>query len=57
MQFEYGGYNYRGFDIANHFCEHAGYEPVYTVSYPDKAKQLHFLKEYFDALSIPHGTR
>ena len=24
IDFEYGGYNLRGFDIANHFCEYAG---------------------------------
>ena len=24
IDFEYGEYNYRGFDIGNHFCEYAG---------------------------------
>lgn len=24
IDFEYGGYNHRGFDIGNHFCEYAG---------------------------------
>ena len=56
IDFEYGGYNLRAFDIANHFCEYAGYDPNYTVSYPDKDKQIHFFRSYFAALpSIDFG--
>jgi ethanolamine kinase len=35
IDFEYGEYNYRAFDIANHFCEYAGFDCDYT-RYPDK---------------------
>ena len=44
------GYNYRGFDIANHFCEYAGYDPDYEKGYPSKPVQLHFLRSYIQAL-------
>jgi ethanolamine kinase len=30
IDFEYGAYTYRGYDIANHFCEYAGFECDYT---------------------------
>ena len=30
IDFEYGAYTYRGYDIANHFCEYAGFECEYT---------------------------
>lgn len=50
IDFEYGGYNFRGFDIANHFCEYAGYDPDYEKGYPRKDKQLHFLRSYVLAM-------
>ncbi|XP_017284409.1 choline kinase alpha isoform X2 [Kryptolebias marmoratus] len=66
IDFEYSSYNYRGFDIGNHFCEWM-YDytcdefPFFKVSpqnYPSKAQQLHFIESYlrefdrgFDALS------
>lgn len=31
IDFEYGSYNYRGFDIGNHFNEYAGYDCDYTL--------------------------
>ncbi|CAM8908612.1 unnamed protein product [Rhodiola kirilowii] len=42
IDFEYGSYNYRGFDIGNHFNEYAGYECDYSL-YPTKEEQDHFL--------------
>lgn len=45
IDFEYGGNNYRGFDIGNHFCEYAGFECDYS-RYPDKAHQMKWLKVY-----------
>lgn len=50
IDFEYGGYNFRGFDIANHFCEHCGFDPDYVNAYPTKDTQLHFFRAYFGAL-------
>jgi len=29
IDFEYVGYNYQAFDIANHFCEYAGTHVTY----------------------------
>ncbi|CAM9583071.1 unnamed protein product [Phaeothamnion confervicola] len=49
IDFEYGGYNYRGFDIANHFCEHAGFDSDYDKSFPTAATEIHFLREYVRA--------
>ncbi|CAM8907604.1 unnamed protein product [Rhodiola kirilowii] len=47
IDFEYGSYNYRGFDIGNHFNEYAGYECDYSL-YPTKEEQDHFFKHYLD---------
>lgn len=50
IDFEYCSYNYRGFDLANHFCEWM-YEyklpvyPYYTVAkenFPEKDKQVQY---------------
>lgn len=43
-------YNFRGFDIGNHFCEYSGYVPDYDKTYPSKERQLHFLRAYVQAL-------
>ncbi|KAL0721727.1 hypothetical protein Bca4012_036326 [Brassica carinata] len=45
IDFEYGSYNYRGFDIGNHFNEYAGYDCDYSC-YPTKEEQYHFIKHY-----------
>ncbi|XP_057967204.1 probable ethanolamine kinase [Malania oleifera] len=45
IDFEYGSYNYRGFDIGNHFNEYAGYDCDYSL-YPDKDEQYHFFRHY-----------
>ncbi|KAJ8252511.1 hypothetical protein COCON_G00218230 [Conger conger] len=54
IDFEYSSYNYRGFDIGNHFCEwmydytHETF-PFFKASpenYPTKAQQLHFISSY-----------
>ncbi|KAM4572741.1 choline kinase alpha isoform 2-T2 [Odontesthes bonariensis] len=54
IDFEYSSYNYRGFDIGNHFCEwmydyNSDEFPFFKVSpqnYPSKAQQLHFIESY-----------
>ncbi|XP_046889376.1 choline kinase alpha isoform X1 [Hypomesus transpacificus] len=54
IDFEYSSYNFRGFDIGNHFCEWMydySYEkfPFFKVTsqnYPTKAQQLHFFGSY-----------
>uniref|UniRef100_A0A8B9P539 Ethanolamine kinase n=1 Tax=Apteryx owenii TaxID=8824 RepID=A0A8B9P539_APTOW len=62
IDFEYSSYNYRGFDIGNHFCEwvynytHDSW-PFYKASpenYPNRQQQLHFIRHY---LSEDSGRR
>jgi ethanolamine kinase len=48
IDFEYGAYNYRGFDIANHFCEHAGFDFDLEKWYPSRDIQVRFLKAYIN---------
>lgn len=59
IDFEYSSYNYRGFDIGNHFCEWV-YDytyckwPFYKASlenYPNREQQLHFIQHYLKASS------
>ncbi|PVU88719.1 hypothetical protein BB561_005732 [Smittium simulii] len=49
IDFEYGAYNYRGYDIANHFCEYAGFECDYT-RYPNREHQAKWLTLYLSEL-------
>ncbi|CAF4483225.1 unnamed protein product, partial [Rotaria sp. Silwood2] len=59
IDFEYCSYNYRGFDIGNHFCEFMfDYKsskewPFFNVdfsSYPNKIQQINFLSSYVDVI-------
>ncbi|KAF3339332.1 putative ethanolamine kinase [Carex littledalei] len=45
IDFEYGSYSYRGYDIANHFNEYAGFDCDYN-QYPKKEAQYHFFRSY-----------
>lgn len=45
IDFEYGCYNYRGYDFANNWCEYAGFEGDYS-RYPDKKQQAMFVTNY-----------
>ncbi|CAK9182144.1 unnamed protein product [Ilex paraguariensis] len=47
IDFEYGSYSYRGFDIGNHFSEYAGYDCDYSL-YPSKDEQFHFFRHYLE---------
>jgi len=47
IDFEYGGFNYLAYDIANHFNEHTGVDAVLDHSlYPDREYQLRWLSNY-----------
>ncbi|XP_024114598.1 choline kinase alpha isoform X2 [Oryzias melastigma] len=54
IDFEYSSYNYRGFDIGNHFCEwmydySCEEHPFFRADaqkYPSKTQQLHFIESY-----------
>lgn len=52
IDFEYGSYSYRDFDIANHFNEFAGFDCDYS-KYPSKEFQLSWLGHY---LSQSNGS-
>ena len=45
IDFEYGAFNHRGFDLANHFCEHCGFDFA-LASHPSRATQHAFLRDY-----------
>eukprot|EP00922_Rhytidocystis_sp_ex-Travisia-forbesii_P017799 GHVS01026531.1.p1 GENE.GHVS01026531.1~~GHVS01026531.1.p1 ORF type:complete len:379 (+),score=47.24 GHVS01026531.1:182-1318(+) len=46
IDFEYAGVMERGFDIANHFCEYAGFDCNYATHFPSQEEQRHFLRCY-----------
>ncbi|KAF3453676.1 hypothetical protein FNV43_RR04117 [Rhamnella rubrinervis] len=45
IDFEYACYNYRGFDIGNHFNEYAGFDCDISL-YPNKNEQYNFFRHY-----------
>ena len=48
IDFEYSGYSYRAFDIANHFNEWCGFDMNWD-NFPNVETQRKFLKVYFEA--------
>ena len=48
IDFEYSGYNYRAFDIANHFNEWCGFDLNWD-NFPSEDTQKRFLKAYLEA--------
>jgi len=47
IDFEYGGFNYLAYDIANHFNEHTGVDAVLDHSlFPDRQYQIQWLTTY-----------
>ncbi|KAG0249344.1 hypothetical protein BG011_009397 [Mortierella polycephala] len=47
IDYEYGSYSYRAFDIANHFNEWCGFECEYE-NYPSKDVQYKWLRSYLE---------
>ncbi|GAQ88641.1 Ethanolamine kinase [Klebsormidium nitens] len=57
IDFEYGMYNNRGFDLGNHFNEYAGFDCDYSL-YPDRDAQYLFFRHYIapeDPASVPES--
>lgn len=55
IDYEYAAYNFRAYDIANHFCEHAGFE--FDLSrYPKPDVQAHFFDAYIAAAATAAAT-
>jgi ethanolamine kinase len=50
IDFEYCGYNYRGFDIGNHFCEYSS--TIDPALYPSVEKQKNFIRHYAENLNL-----
>jgi ethanolamine kinase len=46
IDYEYCGYNYRGFDIGNHWCEYTGLNPMDLGKYPTRDHRLKFIRAY-----------
>lgn len=57
IDYEYGGYNYAGFDVANHFCEHAGFDFDLAKWYPGREVQEAWVREYLAAVGTPLPNR
>ncbi|OLY84792.1 putative ethanolamine kinase A [Smittium mucronatum] len=55
IDYEYGSYNYRGYDIANHFNEYAGFECDYS-RYPTEEYQREWLAHYLAAYNGDKST-
>ena len=55
IDFEYGGYNHRGFDLGNHFNEWAGFDCAYD-RYPTPSQQRAFLTTYAAACGLDTGA-
>src|SRR5688572_12530150 len=51
IDYEYACYNYRGFDLGNHFCEYLTFD-IDLSKYPSKDKQMLFLRAYAKAFAI-----
>eukprot|EP00904_Undaria_pinnatifida_P006155 jgi/Undpi1/266/HiC_scaffold_1.g00262.m1 len=49
IDFEYSDYNPCGYDIANHFCECAGFDADFRRKYPSVAQRKSFLGAYIEA--------
>ena len=49
IDFEYTDYNYRGFDIANHFCEYSGFDFDIKNKFPSKSSRIDFIRYYLRA--------
>jgi ethanolamine kinase len=50
IDYEYAAYNWRGYDIANHFCEYCGFD-WNLDQHPDREMQKVFVEAYLKAAS------
>eukprot|EP01084_Bolivina_argentea_P098799 177585_1 len=50
VDFEYGAYNYRAFDFANHFCEYAGFDCDWKRHFPNRDHIKEFINNYIETL-------
>ena len=60
IDYEYAGFNFVGFDIANHFCEYGGFASSaaeLVAHYPSERAARHFFSAYLCALGERIPTR
>merc|ERR1719295_1904355 len=50
VDFEYGAYNYRAFDFANHFCEYAGFDCDWKKHFPEREHMKQCVSDYVQTL-------
>merc|ERR1719295_2526139 len=50
VDFEYGAYNYRAFDFANHFCEYAGFDCDWKKHFPEREHMKQCINDYVHSL-------
>ena len=55
IDYEYSGYNYQAYDIANHFNEYAGTDNVNFDLYPSKEYQFKWLDYYLSSYLKDNG--
>jgi len=46
IDYEYGACSYPAFDIANHFCEYAGFDSDFDTQFPSPATRRAFIEAY-----------
>lgn len=56
IDYEYAGFNYFAFDVANHFCEHCGFEFVLS-QLPGREAQYDWFRAYLRQRGIRVPTR
>jgi ethanolamine kinase len=56
IDFEYSGYNYRCFDIGNHFCEYTGINDINPQKYPSVEAQRRFIRAYLQYTNMGEVT-
>jgi ethanolamine kinase len=50
IDYEYAGFNFLGHELANHFCEHAGFDFDIEKWYPSKKVQCIFFQTYMESM-------
>ncbi len=46
VDYEYGACSYAAFDVANHFCEYAGFDSDFELGFPTRAVRDDFIDAY-----------
>lgn len=49
IDYEYGAPSYAAFDLANHFCEYAGFDSDFTAGFPSRAVREDVVGAYLEA--------